>query len=75
MSHDSYQTVIKVKFRAEDSGTKQVVNEKPYIGYTVANPRFRSRSFLLCAFAILSRQFSCYDLRVIERSDNIPVAG
>ena len=73
LSHDFYLTGIKVKFLAEDRGTKQVIQEKPYIGYTVANPGFRSRGFLLGAFAILSREFRCYDLRVIECSDDIPV--
>ena len=65
LSHDFYLTAIKVKFLAEDRGTKQVIEEKAYIRHTVRNPSLHSRSLLLGGLTVPRCEFRCHDLRVI----------
>ena len=65
MPHDSNPSGIELSFRVPRFVIKQVIKEKTNVRHTVRDPSFYSRSLLLVGLTVLTRQFRCYDLRVI----------
>src|SRR5262249_31127112 len=63
--HDPNPRWVDLCFRIVCPVIKQMIEEKSNIRHAVRNPGFNSRGLLLVGFIRLTRQFRCYDLRMI----------